>query len=104
MPNLGGVAFFEGLIVTIKRDHTATTLRRLAELDAALAGDGITARDAAERWGLSTKTFRRDIATLRSLGADIPEGDQLSGKAHTYRYADRRRRVFSKWVSEFDFK
>ena len=85
--------------MTTRRDHTAETLKRLAQLDAALAGDGITVREAAERWGLSTKTIRRDFETLRSLGAEIPKGEQ-DGSVQVFRYSCRRQRVFSKWVTE----
>lgn len=85
--------------MTTRLDRTAETLRRLAELDAALAGEGVRVREFAESRGLSTKTIRRDLETLRSLGAEIPKGESGT-TAFVFRYTDRRRRVFAKWVTE----
>lgn len=84
--------------MTVRLDHTIETLKRLAQLDAALSGDGILVSEFAERYGLSTKTVRRDLETLRGLGAEIPKGKQ-DGLAKLFRYRDRRQRVFSEWVA-----
>ena len=49
-------------------DPHAETLRRLIALDAQLAGEGVLVSQFARDQGVSTKTVRRDLDLLASLG------------------------------------
>ena len=74
----------------------AETLKRLAAMDAALAGDGLRRTEMAERFGVSHKTIARDHEVLRLISGDdgVYARDRDDGH-YRWWYADRRHRVFS---------
>lgn len=74
-------------------------IQRLREIDAALASDeGLRVGVFAEKWGVSARTIRRYIKTLRDLGYEtfeqtVPANNQVGRTtAHFY---DRTEKLFS---------
>lgn len=75
---------------------TPPSLRRLIEIDAALAGGGFSMSEFSEALGVSVRTVMRDLEVLRSLGMRIECSDWPD---YVHRYADGRR-VFEPRLSE----
>ena len=78
-------------------------MRRLIALDNLLAGEGLHRPSFAKQWGVSEKAIMRDLETVRSLGLEtkiVMEGEAgAGGNRYLHFYADRRKRIFSKWMS-----
>ncbi len=74
-------------------------LHRLAWLDARLASTGVCATHASKRLKTSDKTIRRELDLLHELSPLVYVEDGEFGRRRWY-YADRRRRLFSKWFAE----
>jgi len=78
-------------------------IARLIAIDAALASrGGLHFSEMADRFGVSIKTVRRDMATLAALNpvrCEQVAADNHAGHTHRHWYADRRRRVFAAWLA-----
>lgn len=72
-------------------------IQRLARLDHALASDlGVILQQFAALEGISTRSVRRDLDTLREMGGSIPRGVS-EGELTLFRYDDGCR-VFAEWI------
>ncbi|NQT11221.1 MAG: hypothetical protein HQ582_00630 [Planctomycetes bacterium] len=72
-------------------------LHRLAWLDERLATVGVCAMRDAKELGTSSKTVRRDLDLLHGLSPLVYI--QESHGRRRWVYADRRKRVFSRWFA-----
>lgn len=74
-------------------------LRRLAWLDERLASaKGVSALRDAKKLGFSVKTLRRDLEFLHELSPLVYVEEDFGHRR--WFYADRRRRIFSRWFAE----
>ena len=74
-------------------------LQRLAWLDARLASTGVCVTHASKRLKTSDKTIRRELDLLHELSPLVFVEDDQFGRRRWF-YADRRRRLFSKWFAK----
>jgi hypothetical protein len=74
-------------------------LHRLVWLDARLASAGVCAAHASKRLKTSDKTIRRELDLLHELSPLVFVEDDQFGRRRWF-YADRRRRLFSKWFAK----
>jgi len=78
-------------------EQSTNWFRRLAKIDTLLATTGVRVRELAGEFGVSAKTIRRELDFLHELSPLVYE-EEPRGRRRWY-YADRRRRVFSKWFA-----
>ncbi len=72
-------------------------LYRLAWLDERLATEGVCAIREARKLKTNAKTVRRDLDLLHEL-SPLVHVEEERGRRRWF-YADRRRRVFSRWFA-----
>lgn len=78
-------------------DLTPYRLYRLAWLDERLATIGVCAMRDAKTLNTSAKTVRRDLDRLHELSPLVYVEEERGRKR--WFYADRRKRVFSRWFA-----